>query len=93
MMCKTNVCLNKSEGKDVPDLTGNSLSDNVGALTEVLELFSEEKSSRFLTDGAAPLQMPSYPQTGHTLTTPRNRLRMESHHSFSLEFLAQVTRV
>lgn len=92
MMCKTNVSLNKSEGKDVPNLTGNSLSDNVGALTEVLEQFSEEKSSRFLTDGAAPVQMPSSPQATH-LTTPRNRLRMESHHSFSLEFLAQVTRV
>lgn len=65
MMCKTNVSLNKSEGKDVPNLTGNSLSDNVGALTEVLELFSEEKSSQFFTDGAAPLQMPSYPQATH----------------------------
>lgn len=64
MMCKTNVPLNKSEGKDVPNLTGNSLSDNVGALTEVPELFSEE-SSWFLTDGAAPLKMPSYPQAIH----------------------------
>lgn len=90
MMCKTNVCLNKSEGKDVPNLTGNSLFDNVGALTEVLELFSEEKSSRFLRCSTpADAILP----TAHTLTTPRNRLRMESHHSFSLEFLAQVTRV
>lgn len=64
MMCKTNVPLNKSEGRDVPNLTGNSLSDNVGALTEVPELFSVE-SGRFLTDGAAPLKMPSYPQATH----------------------------
>lgn len=65
MMCKTNVPLNKSEGKDVPNLTGNSLSDNVGALTEVPELFSQE-SGRFLTDGAAPLKMPSYPRARAT---------------------------